>query len=324
MTNPIKVLLTGCDGFVGSALREVLLANTQYQLTSVGRRPSTQAGARHFQLELTPTTYCSAALAHIDVVIHTAARVHMMNDQSADPLAEFRRVNTGATLQLARQAAAAGVKRFIFLSSIKVMGEAHPQGVPFSVSQKPNPDDPYGISKFEAEQGLMQLAQQTGMEVVIIRPPLVYGPGVKANFRQLISVMARQWPMPLGLVNNQRSLVALPNLVDLIICCMTEPAAANEVFLVSDGKDLSTPALMRAIAQALGKKAFLLPVPVILLRLAGWLTGRSAVIDRLTGSLQLDISHTTNKLQWRPPVSIEQELKRTVAFYEAEQQGTQR
>lgn len=323
MTNPIKVLLTGCDGFVGSALREVLLANAQYQLTTVGRRPSTQAGVRHFQLELNPTTDSSAALAHIDVVIHTAARVHMMNDQSADPLAEFRRVNTDATLQLARQAAAAGVKRFIFLSSIKVMGEAHPPGVPFSVSQQPVPDDPYGISKFEAEQALMQLAQHTGMEVVIIRPPLVYGPGVKANFRQLISVMARQWPMPLGLVKNQRSLVALPNLVDLIMCCLTAPAAANQVFLVSDGRDLSTPALMRAIAQALGKKAFLLPVPVILLRLAGRLTGRSAVIDRLTGSLQLDISHTINTLQWQPPVSIEQELKRTVAFFEAEQQGRQ-
>jgi nucleoside-diphosphate-sugar epimerase len=323
MNKTLQVLLSGSEGFVGSAVRQQLSADTDYVLTTVSRRPLTQPRDRHFVVDLDGASDCQQILQNIDVVIHTAARVHMMNDQAADPLAEFRRVNTDATLQLARQAAAAGVKRFIFLSSIKVMGETHAPGAPFSSKQQPVPVDPYGLSKFEAEQGLLQLAKTTGMEVVIIRPPLVYGPGVKANFQQLIALTARQWPLPIGAVRNQRSMVALANLVDLIVCCIRHPAAANEVFLVSDGRDLSTPELVRAIAKAMAKTTYLLPIPPVLLRLAGWMTGRSAVIERLTGSLQLDISHTRQTLNWQPPSTIEEELQRTVTFYQSAQQEQQ-
>ena len=315
MNKTLQVLLSGSEGFVGSAVRQHLAAAADYELTTVSRRPLAQPRPRHVVMELDGASDCQQMLQNIDVVIHTAARVHMMHDQAADPLAEFRRVNTEATLQLARQAAAAGVKRFIFLSSIKVMGETHAPGAPFSSKQQPVPVDPYGLSKFEAEQGLRQLAKTTGMEVVIIRPPLVYGPGVKANFQQLIALTARQWPLPIGAVRNQRSMVALANLVDLIVCCIRHPAAANEVFLVSDGQDLSTPELVRAIAKAMGKKTWLLPVPLGLLSLLGTLTGNAAVIDRLCGSLQVDILDTLTTLSWRPPISIEQGIAQTVQAY---------
>jgi len=315
MNKPLQVLLTGSEGFVGAAVRQHLSAINDYTLTTVSRRTLAQPRDRHFVVEFDGHVDCQPMLQNMDVVIHTAARVHMMNDQSADPLAEFRRVNTEATLQLARQAAAAGVKRFIFLSSIKVMGETHAPGAPFSAQQQPVPADPYGLSKFEAEQGLMQLAKDSGMEVVIIRPPLVYGPGVKANFRQLIALTAREWPLPIGAIRNQRSMVALGNLVDLIVCCIRHPAAANKTFLVSDGRDLSTPELVRTIAKAMGKKTRFLPVPVWLLRLAGRLTGKVGVVERLCGSLQVDIHDTLSILNWQPPVSIEREIDQTVRFY---------
>jgi UDP-glucose 4-epimerase len=318
MNKMVQVLLTGSEGFVGSAIRQLLKAADGYQLTTISRRQLAQSRNNHFVINLDGNSDCQHILQSIDVVIHTAARVHMMNDQSADPLAEFRRVNTEATLQLARQAAAAGVKRFIFLSSIKVMGEAHPPGMPFSAQQQPVPADPYGLSKFEAEQGLIQLAKDTGMEVVIIRPPLVYGPGVKANFRQLITLTARQLPLPIGAVHNQRSMVALANLVDLIVCCISHPAAANEVFLVSDGRDLSTPELVRAIAAALGKRSRLVPVPVSLLRFIGTITGKTAVVERLCGSLQVDVTDTLATLNWRPPVTVEQGIAQTVTAFLSE------
>jgi UDP-glucose 4-epimerase len=311
----VRILLTGSHGFVGSALSRDLNANCKYQLTTVGRRPSLNKAQNHVEIELSETSNCSHALVGIDVVIHTAARVHMMDDRAPNPLAAFRSMNTHATLTLARQASAAGVKRFIFLSSIKVLGDVESQRQPFDHSQQPRPNDPYGISKFEAELGLFEIAKETGMEVVVIRPPLVYGPGVKANFRQLIGLMSKQLPLPLGSVRNKRSMVALPNLIDLIICCISHPAAVNQTFMVSDNDDLSTPELMKAISNALGKKALLFPVPVSLLRLIGQVTGKSAVIDRLCGSLQVDITNTLTALNWKPPVSVSQGIEQTVAAF---------
>jgi nucleoside-diphosphate-sugar epimerase len=243
-------------------------------------------------------------------VIHAAARAHIMKDEVADPLAEYRRVNVDGTLNLARQAAAAGVKRFIFISSIKVNGEQTPLGQPFTADDTPAPEDAYGISKWEAEQGLQQLATETGMEVVIIRPPLVYGPGVKGNFASMIKLVAKGLPFPLGAIHNQRSLVAVDNLVDLIITCIDHPVAANQVFLAGDGQDLSTTELLRGVAKAMGKPARLIPVPSSLLMLGATLLGKKAVAQRLLGSLQVDIAKARNLLGWEPPVSVEEGLER--------------
>jgi nucleoside-diphosphate-sugar epimerase len=258
----------------------------------------------------TGDTDWSTALTNQQVVIHAAARAHIMKDEVADPLAEYRRVNVDGTLNLARQAAAAGVKRFIFISSIKVNGEQTPLGQPFTADDTPAPEDAYGMSKWEAEQGLQQLASETGMEVVIIRPPLVYGPGVKGNFASMTKLVAKGLPLPLGAIHNQRSLVALDNLVDLIITCIDHPAAANQVFLAGDGQDLSTTELLRAVARAMGKPSRLIPVPSSLLMLGATLLGKKAVAQRLLGSLQVDIAKARNLLGWEPPVSVEEGLKR--------------
>jgi nucleoside-diphosphate-sugar epimerase len=305
------VLVTGAAGFVGSAVCKEL----DLRGFDVYRHIRTEDHSINNVVltgALTDHTPWFSALDGIDVVVHTAARVHMMEDRASDPLNEFRQVNRDATLHFARQAAKAGVKRFIFLSSIKAMGESAPSGLPFNASQVAVPTDPYGISKYEAEKGLFELAGTTGMEVVIIRPPLVYGPGVRANFLNLIRLMQKQLPLPFGAVNNKRSLVALPNLVDLIRACLEHPNAANQVFLVSDDQDLSTPELMRKIALASDKKSLLLPVPPMLLRLAGFLTGRKAVIERLCGDLRVDISTTKEQLNWAPPVTVEDALRQTV------------
>lgn len=254
-------------------------------------------------------TRWEGAVSGVDTVIHLAARVHMMNDTSTDPLAEFRRVNTEGTLNLARQAAEAGVRRFIFLSSVKVNGET---GF-FRESDVEDPQDPYAISKCEAEQGLRRIAAETGMAVVIIRPPLVYGPGVKANFQSLMRAVGKGVPLPLGAIDNRRSLVGIDNLVDLIVTCIDHPAAANETFLVSDGEDLSTPELVRRIARALGKPARLFPVSPALLKAAATLLGRREAVERLLSSLQVDISKTRDLLGWRPPVSVDAGLTRAVS-----------
>ena len=254
-------------------------------------------------------TQWSEALRGIDTVVHLAARVHVMNDASENPMAEFRRINVAGTLNLARQAAAAGVKRFVFISSVKVNGERTAPGRPFTETDAPNPQDAYGQSKHEAEQGLRLMAEDTGMEVVIIRPPLVYGPGVKANFAALMRAVQRGWPLPLGAVHNQRSLVALDNLVDFIVTCITHPKAANQTFLVSDGQDLSTTELVRGMAKAAGVPARLLPVPVWALQAAGALLGKGDAVQRLCGNLQVDISKARQLLGWVPPVSVEEGLK---------------
>ena len=265
--------------------------------------------------EIVGTTNFSEALAGITTVVHLAARAHIMHDTAADPLTAFRAVNVEGTLNLARQAVELGVKRFVFVSSIKVNGEATKLGMPFSTDDLPAPLDPYGVSKMEAEQGLRQIAAETGMEAVIIRPPLVYGPGVKANFAAMMRWLQRGVPLPLGAIYNQRSLVALDNLVDLIVTCLTHPAAANQTLLVSDGEDVSTTELLRRMGQALGRPARLIPVPAGWLKLAATLVGKQDVAQRLCGSLQVDIEKTRQLLGWRPPQTLDQGLKKAAEGY---------
>jgi len=251
------------------------------------------------------------ALQGCDSVVHLAARVHVMNDKSTDPVREFRRVNVEGTAHLARQAAAAGVRRLVFLSSVKVNGEATQEGRPFTADDAPAPEDPYGMSKHEAEQALRQIAADRGMEVVIIRPPLVYGPGVKANFESMMRWLARGVPLPLAAVTqNRRSLVALDNLVDLIVTCLNHPAAANQTFLASDGEDLSTAELLKRMSAAMGKPARLFYVPQALLKLATRLSNKLGTYQRLCGSLQVDITKTRQLLGWTPPVSVDEGLRR--------------
>ena len=265
--------------------------------------------------DLAADTDWAAALDGVDVVVHAAARVHVMNDDAADPLAEFRRVNVEGTLALARQAARAGVRRFVFLSSIKVNGEGTAPGRPFTADDAPAPVDAYGVSKLEAEQGLFALARDSSMQIVIVRPVLVYGPGVKGNFISMMRWLHRGVPLPLGAIDNRRSLVALDNLVDLIVVAMRHPAAAGRVFLAADGDDLSTTMLLRRTAAALGRRARLLPLPATLLRLPARLAGREAMADRLIGSLQADIGAARTHLQWSPPVAVDAALAETARHF---------
>lgn len=261
------------------------------------------------------------SLDGVDVVIHAAARVHVMNDAEADPLGAFRRVNVEGTLNLARHALKAGVRRFVFISSIKVNGEGTPAGVAYSPQDVPAPADPYGVSKMEAERGLRELAAESGMEVVIIRPVLVYGPGVKANFRSMMNWLDKGIPLPFGSIHNKRSLVALDNLVDLIITCISHPAAADQTFLVSDGDDLSTTQLLHKMASALDRPARLLPIPAWALSGAAVLLGKKSLSNRLCGSLQVDISKTRSLLGWSPIISVDDALKATAQnFQESKKQ----
>jgi UDP-glucose 4-epimerase len=234
-----------------------------------------------------------------------------MREEAIDPLAEFRLINVEGTLELARQAALSGVRRFIYLSSIKVNGEQTLSGQSFTEQDVPAPADSYALSKLEAEESLRDLAKQTGMEVVIIRPPLVYGPGVKANFLNMMCWLHKGMPLPFASINNRRSLVALDNLLDLIVVCLEHPEAANQIFLVSDGDDLSTTELLRRMAHALGKPVRLMPVPVSLLKAGAGLLGRRDMAQRLCGSLQVDISKARTLLGWNPPISVEDGLSRT-------------
>ncbi len=239
----------------------------------------------------------------IEVVIHAAARAHIMRDEALDPLAEYRRVNVAGTLNLARQAASTGVRRFVFVSSIKVNGESTQPGRPFIADDTPAPEDAYGISKAEAEAGLWEIARATGMELVIVRPVLVYGPGVKGNLASMMRWVRRGVPLPLGAVTrNRRSLVALDNLVDFLAVCAVHPKAANQVFLISDNEDVSTAKLLQLMAIAAQRPARLLPMPVVLLQWGACLLGKQAVAQRLLGSLQVDIQKNRDLLGWQPPV----------------------
>jgi nucleoside-diphosphate-sugar epimerase len=313
-----RIVVTGATGFVGGAVLVRLSALANFELIAAVRKPLSglpAAATSVLVAALKVDTDWRQALQAANVVIHCAARVHVMDDQSSDPLAEFRKVNVEGTLNLARQAAAAGVSRFIFISSIKVNGEGTTLGAPYIADAQAGPVDPYGISKMEAEQELQALAAATGMEVVIIRPVLVYGPGVKANFLSMVRWLNKGIPLPFGAIHNQRSLVALDNLVDLIVTCIDHPAAANQTFLVSDGDDLSTTELLRRMCEALDKPARLLPVPSRLLEVGAAMLGKKAFCQRLCGSLQVDISKTRELLNWTPPVSVDEALRKTAKHF---------
>ncbi len=306
----MKVLVTGSNGFVGSHLCAALEKEGVDFVRAV-RNP--QPGAVAIG-SISGGTDWSNALRGVDVVVHVAGRAHMLNDASIDPPAEFKMVNVDGTLNLARQAAQAGVERFIFISSIAVHGLTS-GGRPFAPNEIPNPHDDYGQSKYEAEQGLKQICAGNGMSEVIIRPPLVYGPGVGANFLRLMKLAHSGLPLPLASVNNLRSPVFVGNLCDLIFRCLTHPAAAGQTFLVSDDRDISTPELLRMLAEKMEKPARLFPVPVFLLRLAGRLIGRTGEVARLCGSLQLNVSYTKEMLDWSPPFTLEAGIEKTVQDY---------
>ena len=311
-------LITGATGFVGSSLIRRLIADESLVVAAVRVKPENWT-LRCAVLEIgdfSAGSKLSFALAGVHSVVHTAARVHIMNDKSADALSEFRKVNVAGTMNLARQAALAGVKRFIFISSIKVNGEQTNIGRPFTAGQIPAPSDPYGVSKYEAEMGLRALSEETGMEVVIIRSPLVYGPGVKANFLSIMKWLELGVPLPLGgMTKNLRSFVFLDNLVDLIVTCISHPAAANQTFLVSDDKDLSTTALLEKMAIVMGRPSRLFAVPAILISLGARLIGMPDISQRLSGSLQVEIKKTKDLLGWSPPVSMDEGLRQTAEHF---------
>ncbi|GAA5444418.1 N-acetyl-alpha-D-glucosaminyl-diphospho-ditrans, octacis-undecaprenol 4-epimerase [Microbulbifer sp. NBRC 101763] len=313
-----KLLVTGATGFVGNALLKRLVDDGRFTLLAGVRRSNT---CNFPSVEPVPMGDIDAggnwlsALQGVDQILHTAARVHVMHDSSSDPLNEFRRVNVDGTLNLARQAAKAGVRRFIFISSIKVNGEGTLEGGAYCADDNPQPVDFYGISKMEAEQGLRALMDETGMEVVIIRPPMVYGPGVKANFLTMMRWLHKGVPLPFGAIYNRRSLVALDNLIDLLVTCVDHPAAANQTFLVSDGEDLSTTELLRRLSIALGKPSYLLPIPSIILEAGAAILRKRALSQRLCGSLQVDIDKTRDLLSWNPPVGVDQALRNTAKHF---------
>lgn len=314
----MRVLLTGASGFVGRAVQARLLADGVHELRCAQRQlPASPVAAAEFCLapSLGPDADWSEALIGVDAVIHCAARVHVMNEQAADPLAEFRRANVEGALRLARQAVEVGVQRFVFVSSIKVNGEQTRPGEAFGADDEPQACDPYGISKREAEEGLLALGAETGLEVVIVRPPLIYGPGVKANFLSMLRWLNRGVPLPFGAIDNRRSLVALDNLVDLLVLCLSHPQASGQRFLVSDGEDLSTTELLRRLGLALGRPACLLPVPQAWIEGGARLLGRQSLSQRLCGSLQVNIDKTRERLGWTSPLTVDQALARTATHF---------
>lgn len=309
----MNILVTGADGFIGRHLCRTLETAGSRVVRAVRRL---QPGSITVG-DIDGATEWTDALRGVTAVVHLAARAHIMHDPAPDPLTEFRKVNVQGTQNLARQAAKAGIKRFVFISSIKVNGEATCGEKKITETDAPAPQDPYGISKWEAELALRDVAEETGLELVILRPTLVYGPGVRANFLKLMKLAAFGIPLPLGSVKNLRSLIYVDNLCDLIFRCLIHPAAAGETFLVSDGQNVSTPELLRMLAEAQHKKARLFPVPEKILKLAGRLVGCSAEMERLCGSLQVDISHTKKILGWTPPFTLEDGIRKT-----AEAHGT--
>lgn len=311
----MRVLTTGATGFVGRAVHARFAGDPAFVARAAVRSSAAAVAAGEIASvgDLGPVTDWSRAVEGVDVVVHCAARVHVMRDTEAAPLDAFRRVNVAGTINLARQARAAGVKRFVFLSSIKVNGERTRIGAPYRASDRPAPVDHYGVSKREAEDALRALAAETGLEVVIIRPVLVYGPGVKGNFRSMLRWVARGIPLPLGAITNRRSIVALDNLVDLVATTVWHAEAANETFLVSDGSDLSTTELLRRAAVAMHASPRLVPVPASVLRAALGAIGRGAMAQRLCESLQVDIEPTRRRLQWTPSVGVDEGLRRAVA-----------
>ena len=313
----VKVLVTGASGFVGSALCSHLVLRDLDVVGVVRGLPDTSIPGVEYRIvtEMSSTTDWHDALAGVQAVIHCAARVHVMHDLAQDPLTEFRRVNTLDTETLARAAAHCGVKRLVFLSSIKVNGESTLPVSPFDETSPAKPQDSYAISKWEAEQALTRVSTETGLEVVILRCPLVYGPRVKANFLRLLQAVDRGIPLPLALARNRRSLIYLDNLTDAITTCLIHPAAAGKTYLVSNGEDVSTAELIARIAQALAKPSRLWPCPLGLIELAGRMSGKSDEIARLLGSLCIDSSKIRSELDWTPPYTLEQGLAETARWF---------
>lgn len=314
----MEIFVTGATGFVGRVLCERLLSDG-HTLRAVRRKnsdtsffPDAHSKIIWFEIDdLTQQVAWDVMVDGCECVVHLAARVHLMRDNASDPLSEFRAVNTAATLQLARAAANAGVRRFLFLSSIKVHGES---GI-FSEQEIPAPEDGYAISKWEAEQGLGKIATETGMDLAILRPPLVYGAEVSANFLRLMKGVDCYLPLPFGLVDNKRSFVYVENLVDAIVCCMLAPRLPHSTYLVSDGEALSTPELIRRLARHMGRSPFLLPIPVSWMRGVGALLGKKKEVDRLLGSLAVDATAIRHDLGWIAPFSMDNGLKKTIAWY---------
>lgn len=303
----MRVLITGYSGFLGQNIIDQF-ANV-FQLHLLGRKHSNIGDV--FLQNLDINSNYKDALKDVEVVVHCAARAHLMEDKERDPLSKFRAINTDATLNLARQASQAGVKRFIFVSTIKVNGESTTGALPFKSTDLYKPKEPYAISKAEAEYHLLELGNETGMEIVIIRPPLIYGEGVKGNFASLMKYVDKGFPLPFRIIkNNKRSLVSVYNLVDLIKVCIKHPKAANQIFLVSDDHDISTSEMISLMAKVQEKNNHSFPVPVWCFKLIGILLNKKDFFDRLTGSLQLDITHTKKILNWTPPYSIEYGFRR--------------
>jgi UDP-N-acetyl-alpha-D-quinovosamine dehydrogenase len=308
-----RVLVTGANGFIGRALCETLVARGLGVRAAV-RSPAALPGEVRSVGEIGPTTEWRRLLAHVDAVVHLAARVHVARETAADPLAAYRAVNVAGTARLAHECAAARVPRLVFVSSIKVNGE-RTRGAPFTETDPPAPEDAYGVTKREAEDELRSIGAATGLEVVVVRPCLVYGPGVRGNLARLLGVIQRGVPLPLASVRNRRSMMGLANLSDLLIRCITHPRAAGETFLASDGADLSTPQLIGWLAEGVGRPARLLPVPPRWLALAARVGGATAAYERLCGSLQVDSSKARELLDWRPPVGVEDGLRETGAWH---------
>ena len=311
------VLVTGATGFIGQELcKKILLGNWFVRgiirLSTYRNNLPSDVDVIPLE-EIGPRTDWSKALSGVDIVVHLSARVHVINDPSEDSLAAYRYVNAAGTERLARIASAYGVKRFVYLSSVKVNGEGKP--VPYTEKNDPEPVDPYGISKWEGEKILHEIGYETDLEVVIIRSPLVYGPRVKANFLRLLKVVECGVPIPLKSVNNRRSLIYLGNLVDAIVTCMKHPRAIGQTYLVSDGEDVSTPELIRRMGSALGRPARLFPFPPFLMNIAGCISGKSDTIERLIGSLMVDSSKIKRELDWEPPYTMDQGLKETAKWY---------
>ncbi len=315
----MNLLLTGASGFVGAATRAALLRQGHTLRLAVRRTPVVAApGETCVPVgDLDDWTEWADALTGVQAVVHLAARVHVMNETAADALSEFRRINTAGTERLARAAASAGARRLVYVSSVKVNGEST-DARPFTRDDRPAPRDPYGVSKWEAEQALARVGRETGLEVVVVRPPLVYGPGVRGNFLRLLNLARLGLPLPFGAATNRRSLVYVKNLAGLLATAATHPAAAGKVYLAGDGDDLSTAELCARLARDLGKTPRLLPVPVALLRVAASLAGRTAEYQRLFGSLQVDITPATAEIGWTPPFTVGEGLRDTCEWFARE------